>query len=175
MKQVTLLSFAAMALIFGACNDSQFDGYTRAESGLHYKFFNHDENGTKVHEGDGIIIRYIISKESNDSVIVDSKNVSSDGSGYVQFGMNKSSFKGSLEDGMMMMAKGDSAAFIISADSFFLKTNQQNELPKGFKPGEHLKGIIKIKDIRTKQELADNQKKQMEEQEAMMKDALAKE
>ena len=93
MKKVTLLVTAAIALVFGACNDSQFDGFTKAESGLHYKFFNHDENGAKVQEGDGITIRYIISKQTNDSIIINSKDVSQDGTGYVPFGMSKSSFK----------------------------------------------------------------------------------
>lgn len=175
MKKATLLATAAIALVFGACNDSQFDGFTKAENGLHYKFFVHDENGTKVQEGDGITISYLITNQRNDSVIINSKDVSQDGSGYVPFGMSKSSFKGSLEDGMMMMAKGDSAAFIISADSFFLKTNRQNELPKGIKPGEFLKGVIKVKDIRTKKEVEENQKKQMAEQEAKMKEFEAME
>jgi len=174
MKKVTLLATAAIALVFGACNDSKFDGYTKAENGLHYKFFNHDENGTKVQEGDGILIRYIIMNQKNDSVIVDSKNASRDGSGYTQFGMQKSSFKGSFEDGMMMMAKGDSAEFIIPADSFFLKSMRSNELPKGFKSGDHLKGIFKIKEITPKKEIEGMQKKQMAEQEARMKEQEAK-
>jgi len=175
MKKATLLATAAIAIVFGACSDSQFDGFTRAENGLHYKFFNHDEEGTKVQMGDGIIISYVISKQKNDSVIVDSKSVSQDGTGSVSFTMRKSSFAGSFEDGMMMMAKGDSAAFIISADSFFLKTNGQNELPKGFSPGESLKGVFKIKEIRTAKELEENQKKQKAEQDALAADMQAKE
>jgi FKBP-type peptidyl-prolyl cis-trans isomerase FkpA len=175
MKKVTLLATAAIALVFGACTDSQFEGYTKAENGLHYKFFNHDEAGAKVQEGDGVIISYVIANQKNDSVIVDSKSVSQDGSGYVPFTMRKSSFKGSFEDGMMMMTKGDSAAFIVSADSFFLKTNQQNQLPKGFNPGDHLKGTFKIKEIRTAKEMAENQKKQRAEQEALAKEMEAKE
>lgn len=175
MKKVSLIATAAIAMVFGACSDSQFDGYTRAENGLHYKFFNHDEAADKVQEGDGMVISYVISTEKNDSIIIDSKSVSEDGSGYVKFGMSKSSFVGSFEDGMMMMAKGDSAAFIVSADSFFLKTNRQNELPKGFSPGQYLKGVFKIKDVRKKKELEENQKKQAAEQEAMMKEAEAKE
>jgi FKBP-type peptidyl-prolyl cis-trans isomerase FkpA len=175
MKKVTLLATAAIALMFGACSDSQFDGFTKAENGLHYKFFNHDENGTKVQEGDGILIRYIIMSQKNDSVIVDSKNASRDGSGYTNFGMQKSSFKGSFEDGMMMMAKGDSAEFIIPADSFFLKSMRYNELPKGFKSGDYLKAVFKIKEITPKKEVEEMRKKQMAEQEAMMKEAEAKE
>ena len=175
MKKVTLLATAAMAIVFGACSDSKFDGYTKAENGLHYKFFNHDEAGQKVQLGDGIIISYVISKEKNDSVIVDSKSVSQDGSGAVTFTMRKSSFAGSFEDGMMMMAKGDSAAFIVSADSFFLKTNGQNELPKGFSPGENLKGIFKIREIRSAKEIEENQKKQKAEQEALAAEMQVKE
>jgi len=175
MKKVTLLSTAAIALFFGACSDSQFEGFKKAESGLHYKFFNQEEGGTKIQVGDGITVRYIITKESNDSVIIDSKKVSQDGSGYIPFGMSKSSFQGSFEDGMMMMTKGDSAAFIVSADSFFLKTNQSPELPPGFKPGEYLKGVFMIKDVKSKEELEANQKKQMEEQQAQMKEFEGKE
>jgi len=175
MKKATLLATAAIAIVFGACSDSKFEGYTKAESGLYYKFFKHDEAGHKVVEGDGIMVSYVISKESNDSMIVDSKSVSQDGTGYVNFQMRKSSFKGSFEEGMMMMAKGDSAAFIVSADSFFLKTNGQTELPKGFSPGQNLKGIFKIKELRTAKELEENQKKQQAEQEAMAKDFEAKE
>src|SRR5690606_5129323 len=140
-------STAAIAIVFGACSDSKFDGYTKAENGLHYKFYNHDESGTKVQVGDGVRVTYVIAKESNDSVIVDSKNVSQDGSGIVPFQMRASSFPGSFEDGMLMMAKGDSATFIVSADSFFLKTNGQNELPKGFVPGEFLKGTFAVREI----------------------------
>jgi FKBP-type peptidyl-prolyl cis-trans isomerase len=175
MKKAPLLYTAAIAVIFGSCNDSQFDGFTKAENGLHYKFYNHEEEGTKVKEGDGVTIRYIISKENNDSVIVDSKKVSTDGTGFVQFGMTKSSFPGSFEDGMMMMAKGDSAEFIVSADSFFLKTNQAAALPPGFKPGEYLKGVFKIKDIRSKKELEENQKKQQADMEAMAMEMQKKE
>jgi len=175
MKKATFLATAAIAIVFGACSDSKFDGYTKAENGLHYKFFTHDEAGTKVQVGDGIIISYTISKQKNDSVIVDSKSVSQDGTGSVSFTMRKSSFLGSFEDGMMMMAKGDSAAFVVSADSFFLKTNGQNELPKGFSPGESLKGVFKIREIRTAKEMEINQKKQQEEMEAMAKEMQAKE
>lgn len=169
MKKVQLLASVAIGIGLASCSDSEFDGFTRAESGMHYKFHTHSEDAKKVEEGDGVTIRYIISNQKNDSVIVDSKNVSSDGTGYVQFGVTKSSFKGSFEDGLMMMAKGDSAEFIISADSFFLKTNQNNELPKGFNPGDRLKGVFMVKDIRTKKELEENQKKQMAEREAKMK------
>ncbi|MCW3075409.1 MAG: Peptidylprolyl isomerase [Bacteroidetes bacterium] len=175
-KLICLFTPLAMAALFlGSCSDSKFDGYARAENGLHYKFFKHDKDAPTAKEGDGLNIRYIIMNQKNDSVILDSKNASPDGSGYYNFGLTKSSFQGSLEDGMMMMGKGDSASFIISADSFFLKTLRANELPKQIKQGDHLKAMIRIKDIVSKKELEANQKKQMAEQQAMAQEMEGKE
>lgn len=177
MKKLTgfFSSLAITVLFFSSCSDSKFDGYARAESGLHYKFFKHDKDAPTAKEGDGLTLRYVIMNEKNDSIILDSKNASQDGTGYYNFGLQKSSFKGSLEEGMMMMAKGDSASFIISADSFFLKTLQSNELPKQIKQGDHLKAVIRIKDIISKTDLEANQKKQMEQQQAMIKEMEGKE
>lgn len=177
MKKLSLLGVSLTALLFSACTSSEFEGFTKDDSGLHYKFFSQNEAGAKVQDGDGIVLRYIIMKEGNDSVIVNSKDVSRDGSGCASLAPVITSFKGSLEDGLKMMAIGDSAAFIVSADSFFLKTQKANELPKGFKPGDHIKAIFCLKEITPKAEMEAQRKKQMDEQEAMMKqrEAMAKE
>jgi FKBP-type peptidyl-prolyl cis-trans isomerase len=160
-KTSMLLGSALLAGLF-ACNKSEFDGFTKAENGLHYKFFTQDENGVKATEGDGVSIKivYALKKNPSDSVLFDSKLNSEDGSGTVRYILPKSSFKGSLEDAIAMMAKNDSAAFIISADSFFLKTNRMQALPEFAKPGDKLVISIKMVDIKSKKELEENQKKQ---------------
>jgi FKBP-type peptidyl-prolyl cis-trans isomerase FkpA len=175
MKHTPILSAAVMAVFLTGCSDSKFEGFEKAENGLHYRFFNHDESGTKVQPGDGILIRYVIKNHRNDSVIVDSKDVSRDGSGYTNFGMEKTSFTGSFEDGMMMMAKGDSAEFIVPADSFFLKSMRYNELPPGIKADDHLRGIFKIKDIMPAKEVEAERQRQKAEQETKMKELEQKE
>jgi FKBP-type peptidyl-prolyl cis-trans isomerase len=178
MKKITLLLSAASAMILflGSCSEnSQFEGYTKAENGLYYKYFNHDENGVKSNEGDQAVLRYIFMNQKNDSIIMDSKNGSQDGSGYVNIGIRKATFKGSLEDALLMMVKGDSASFIVSADSFFLKTMGMNELPKAFQPGGHIKALIKMKDLLTKSQVEEKQKQAAAEQEIKMKEAEAKE
>ncbi len=171
MKKVSLLATAALGLALGSCKDSKFDGFTKAENGLHYRFFNHDENATKIQEGDGLMLRYVIMTQKNDSVIVDSKNVSRDGSGYTQFPVSKSTFVGSFEDGMKMMAKGDSAEFIVPADSFFLKSMLYNELPPGIKTGDYLRALFKVKDVIPAKEVEEMKKKQMAEREKEMMEA----
>lgn len=175
MKQISLSILAATALLAASCSDSQFDGFEKAENGLHYRFFTKKEGDKKVEVGDGIVVRYIISKESNDSIVIDSKKVSRDGTGNAQFVLNESSFKGSFEDGLMMMSVGDSAAFVVSADSFFLKTNGEMALPQGFKPGDYLKGIFAVKEIRNKTQMEEMRKKQEAERAVQMKEMEAKE
>ncbi len=174
MKKITLLFSAATSLVMllGSCkNSSQFEGYTKAENGLYYKYFNHNENGVKPNEGDQVSVRYIFMNQKNDSIIMDSKNGSQDGSGYANIGIQKPTFKGSLEDALMMMSKGDSASFIVPADSFFLKTMRMNELPKAFKPGDHIKAVLKMRDIQTKTQVEEIQKKHAAEYEIKMKEA----
>ncbi len=176
MKLNFTLPVAAALLLASCGSDSKFDGFTKAkENGLHYKFFKHNDEAEKVESGSGLYFSYVISTYPKDSVVLRSKDVSQDGSGYTRFLVTKPTFHGSFEDGFIMMHEGDSAAFIIPADSFYLKTMGMNELPKGIAPGTFLKGVFAIKDVVSKQEVEENQKKQMAEQEAAMREMEAKE
>lgn len=158
-----LLILIGGTLLISSCKQNKFKGYEQSETGLYYKFFVQNDTSITPQVGDGIAIRYVFKKQNNDSIIVDSKEVSRDGSGVAKFLLQQSTFKGSIEDGIMMMHIGDSASFIISADSFFLKTNKMNELPKFIRPGEYLNVYIKLVDVKTKKELEENQKRQEEE------------
>lgn len=162
MNKITMLLGSALLVGLVSCNKSEFEGFTKAENGLHYQFYTQDEAGVKAAEGDGVSmsIVYALKGASKDSVLFDSKLNSDDGSGVIRYILPKSSFKGSLEDAITMMAKNDSAAFIISADSFFLKTNKLQSLPPFAKPGDKLQVTIKLVDIKSKKELDENQKKQ---------------
>jgi FKBP-type peptidyl-prolyl cis-trans isomerase FkpA len=165
MNKITMLLGSALLAGLISCNKSEFDGFTKAENGLHYQFFTQDEDGVKASVGDGISYKvvYALKRETSDSVLFDSRLNSEDGTGTVRNILPKSSFQGSLEDAFAMMAKNDSAAFIISADSFFLKTNKMQALPPFAKPGDKLVITIKMMEIKTKKELDENQKKQEEE------------
>lgn len=162
MNKITMLLSSALLVGLVSCNKSEFEGFTKAENGLHYQFYTHDENGVTAAEGDGVSmsIVYAIKHAAKDSVLFDSKLNSDDGTGVVRYILPKSSFQGSLEDAIKMMCKNDSAAFIISADSFFLKTNKLQSLPPFAKPGDKLQVTIKLVDIKSKKELDENQKKQ---------------
>jgi len=163
MNKFFTLVTASLVIGLASCNKSDFDGYTKAENGLHYKFINHDENGLKASVGDGISFKYLFRLFSKDSVLVNSSLVSEDGTGITKFIMPESSFTGSIEDALMMMSANDSASFIVNADSFFLKTNRLTELPPFVKPGDFIKAEIKMVEIKTKAEIDENIRKQKEE------------
>lgn len=155
-----------------SCSESQYEGFKKADNGLHYRFYTHDESGEKAQKGDGVLFRYVIMNHKNDSVMFDSKNVSRDGSGYTGFDLSRgSTFKGSLEDGIMMMARGDSAEFIFPADSFFLKTMEFNELPPGINSGDKLRALVKVKDIKPKAELDKEREEMMAQRKRAMEEA----
>ena len=170
-KNLAIAAASVLALV--SCKNSDFEGYTKADNGLHYKFFNQDESAPKAQEGEGISIRYVLKKQSNDSTIFDSKTSAPDG--VNRLGLSKSLSIGGIEDALKMMAKGDSAAFVLSADSFFLKTNGYKELPPFVKPGEHLIFSVKMVDIKSKKEIEENEKMQKAEQEVKLKALAEKE
>lgn len=164
---------AAAVLVFSACNNSDFEGYTKAENGLHYKFLSQNESAPKAQEGEGVTIRYTLKLKEKDTVFFDSKMASPDGTNRLM--LMKSTVSGGIEDALKMMAKGDSAEFVFNADSFFLKTNQMTELPGWVKPNQNLVFTVKMVDLRSKKEIEENQKMQRAEQEAQMKMMMEKE
>ena len=180
MKKINSLIIAlpALSLLVSSCgkgSDSKFEGYTRAENGLHYKFFNHTEGGATPKIGDFLLLNYQFKLQSKDSVLMDSKANSSDGSGFAEINLQRSTFSGSLEDGIMMLSKGDSASFIISADSFFLKTMGMNELPKFVNKGDFLQANMKVGEIMTKDVVDARRQKQMEERQVKMQELASQE
>jgi len=169
-----LLIIAGTLILISSCKQSKFKGYEETDRGLYYKFFVRNDTTITPQVGDGITIRYIIKKQSSDSTIVNSVDVSRDRSGATRFILPAPTFRGSIEDGILMMHKGDSASFIFSADSFYLKTNKMNELPKYIRPGEYLNIYIKLVDVKPRKELEENQRKQEEELAKLKEEELKK-
>ena len=166
LKTITFTAFVAV-LTISACKNSPYPGYEQSENGLYSKFYKHDEKAIKAQEGDLLQIS-IAFRNNKDSVIFDSKKANKGGGDFVQILLIKPTFKGSLEDALASMSLGDSASFLISADSFFLITSKQPELPKFVEKGSMLTFEIALQKITSKAEVEKEQQKMMEEQKVMM-------
>lgn len=176
--KVSLLSFAFAAIVT-SCKNSGGGFETDKDTGVQYRFINHDEKGQKPSIGDYAKVEMIahgISPTNPDTIIFNSmlRHNPRDTTGTFMIGLQKS-FQGCLEQGITLMAKGDSAEFKLSADSLYMKTFHNKQVPKFVKPGTDLTFYIKLVDFQTKDQLQAMQKQEMEKRQAEMETHKAEE
>ena len=119
---ILLVVFASLA-----CS-SKYPGFDKTESGLYYKLYKVSKDTIKPKVGDWITLDYklVVKVKSKDSTLSDSKKTSQ---GSVRLQIPPSDYKGDLYSGMKIMSSGDSAIFIIPADSLFKRTFKQPSRP----------------------------------------------
>ena len=135
---------------FYSCS-SEFSGYTKAESGLYYKFHVKTDS-TKVNIGDEIIfdLKYMV----NDSVIFDTDTRPYPNRREVL----EPQYSGDIYECFTLLAVGDSASFIIEADSFFLITATRPSLPPFIQPKSKLYIDVKIQSLIPKKQIETEKK-----------------
>lgn len=118
------LFFVVMATV-SITNAQKSDFKTDAATGVQYHFIKHDKKGITAIGNDYARIVMLWTgtnaKGDADSIYLDTHKRGGDSIGALIIPLKKS-FHGCLEEGIMMMTKGDSAAFRINADSLFIKT-----------------------------------------------------
>jgi FKBP-type peptidyl-prolyl cis-trans isomerase len=135
-----------LALISSAAFAQKKSDFLKTATGLEYKIYR---NGGTVKPVPGDLIKTIVVYSNHkDSVIFDSRISKPDN----VFELLAPTFKGSLEEGMMMMAIGDSAVFRVLADSIFAKTFKTPR-PSYVKKGSKLTFKIKLLGVKTKESI----------------------
>lgn len=163
MKKISMFVIAsAMLVSMSSC--SKYRGYKESDTGLFYKFYVQNDKEAKAQLGDLLTMSLVYSKVGEtDSIIEDSRK----NPNPFMLLLNPSDFKGDLFEGLAMMHKGDSASFIIKADSFFMKTARMPQAPKFVTAETMLKFEVKLMDIKPKavfeKEMAEAQAKFKEE------------
>ena len=133
MKTLQLL---VLMLISSIAFGQQKIAYNKTATGLEYKIYS---GGGKIKPQTGDLIKTILVYTTvKDSVIYDSRTSRPENI----FELLAPTFKGSLEEGMLLMAIGDSAIFRVPADSIYTKTFKTKR-PAYVKKGSKL--IFKIK------------------------------
>lgn len=145
MKKISMFIIAS-AMIISMSSCSKYRGYKESDNGLFYKFYVENEKEAKPQLGDLLTMTLVYKIAENDSVIEDSRTRPTP----FMLLLKASDFKGDLFEGLAMMHKGDSASFILKADSFFVKTARMPEMPKFINAETMLKFEIKLTDIKPK-------------------------
>ncbi|MBX7201865.1 MAG: FKBP-type peptidyl-prolyl cis-trans isomerase [Bacteroidia bacterium] len=158
---LVLLSVLCVILL-SSCRQSKYDGFEKTDDGLYYKFFRQSKSGKKANPGDVLYTYMSLSlvrpakdasgKPLGDSLIFDSKQYPDYNKNIKFIQLDTNSFVGDIMEGLALMEIGDSAAFIISADSFFIKANRLDSLPPGFPKGSELIFHIGLQDIKSEAE-----------------------
>ena len=135
-----LQSIAVVWFLLFACNNKK--DWQQTPSGLQYLIYETKE-GNKAQVGDGLQL-HLIYKNGADSVLFDSKTL---GNAFV-IELTEPPFKGSLEEGFAMMSEGDSAAFLVSADSVYKNVFHQ-ALPMMMAAGTKLRIDVRLNKVLT--------------------------
>ena len=150
---------AALILTIVACNS---DGFKTTKSGIKYKFERQNKDAEKPQLGD--ILELKMKYATPDTVIFNSETYAKS----IPFQILKPAYQGDIVEGIGMMGLGDSATFIVSADSFFIKNVGLKELPKFVKKGSKLTFNISVLAVKKKEVYEKEQMELKKQKSAMM-------
>ncbi len=150
MKKVfvnPLVVVMLFTLAMWSCS-SKYPGFDKSKTGLYYKLFKVSKDTVKPKIGDylSLTMRYVY----KDSTLFDSKKAMGT---PVRFPLPPSDFKGDIYDGIRMMSAGDSACFIVNADSLFMKTFRRPSREKFMDSNSVIKFYITLLSIDSPQSM----------------------
>ena len=120
------------------------------DSGLKYQIFDHEDDARKAKLGD-IMSFHLVLKNGTDSTL---RYTYKEGN-PVKMVLQAPPFKGSFEEGLAMLATGDSAKFMINADTLFAKMMQP--MPPMIKKGSEISFTVKVLSVLTSEEFQKQQ------------------
>ncbi|MFN3404558.1 MAG: FKBP-type peptidyl-prolyl cis-trans isomerase [Cytophagaceae bacterium] len=142
-----ILSLAG-ALLFGALMLQSCDGYKTTDNGLKYKI-HVDSAGENIEAGGVALVhlKYFNEKDTFDTYKLNYGQP-------IDILVPESAFKGSLEEGLLLLSPGDSATFFIRTDSLYIKRFNQ-EVPSEIKEGSMTTFHVKVDKVYGKKEVDD--------------------
>jgi FKBP-type peptidyl-prolyl cis-trans isomerase len=149
------LACLAGILIISGCDKMPGKKQTTA-NGLEYELVD-DKDGKNAKIGDFITL-HITYKTEKDSVLNSTYNMGRP----ITSKVNAPMFKGSFEEGLVMLSEGDSANFYISSDSIF-KGQPEEQRPKFFPKGSKIIYSVRVTKIEDSKAMESNQIKQIDE------------
>lgn len=146
----SLLFFLVVVTAF-SCSKSPYPGYDLSDNGLNYKIVD-DQEGTPVASGDFMKVR-VQYKTMSDSVFFDSEQEIVP----VWIPLNKPSFRGDIMEGLAMLSVGDSASFIVRADTFFVMTIGARNIPRFLEKDSMMYVNLRVLEVKTQSQFAEEQ------------------
>jgi len=144
------ISGLLVLVLFSACDSGsskKHGDFEYTESGLAYKFHISNDSAELPEIGKLAFLEMIYG--TDDTIFYDTKVVPG---GLVPVPITEPVYEGDFMEGLQMMHIGDSATFIVNADSFFLKTARFPEVPPYALDIDELTFNVKMVKIKTQEE-----------------------
>ena len=145
---------ALLVAVAAACGKNRVQV---TDNGLKYQIHEQSDGTRKGKVGD-IMTLHLTLMNNKDSVLRDTHK---EGAPF-QMLLQVPPFKGSYEEGLTLLSKGDSATFYVSADSLFTRAMQP--LPPGVKKGTDIGIAVKVMNIQSEEEYKKAQAADFEKQ-----------
>ncbi|MFQ3575062.1 MAG: FKBP-type peptidyl-prolyl cis-trans isomerase [Cytophagales bacterium] len=155
--RINFLIFSALLFLMNSCSGQS--GLKETESGLKY-ILHKDQPGETAKMND-IITFHLKIFNSKDSLLMDSYATGAPQKAQVMEG----AFRGSYEEGWLLMSKGDSMTMFIQSDSIF-KQELEEQRPPFFEKKSLIRFVFKMEDVKSEAEF----KKEMEQAAAKLKE-----
>ncbi len=147
-KTSVIITIFCAAAMLNSC-----DSKKSTPSGLKYTIIKDSVGPTG--ELDGFVMFDYMIKTSKDSLLF-----SSFASGQpVPSPITAPTYKGCIFEAFQVLSEGDSALFIVQADSFFLKTMGGDKVPDKVNPTDQLNFTIKVRKMYNKKQVEEERKK----------------
>jgi FKBP-type peptidyl-prolyl cis-trans isomerase FkpA len=137
-----LATAALIVATMAACGRNRVEV---SETGLKYQLHDDNEETRKAKVGDIMTIQFL-RKNAKDSFLRDTHKEPAP----LKLMLQVPPFKGSFEEGLAMLSKGDSATFFVSADSLFGKS--MGQMPPGIAKGSDITFNVKVVEVQNEEE-----------------------
>jgi len=156
-----MLAVLAVACVFSFNACSKYKGFKQdKETGIYYKFYVQNKDSVQAQTGDAVSLMYQLALK--DSILVPMMPI--------QELIKESFYKGDVYDAIRMMHVGDSATFILDADTFFHYMGGENPFDE-----KELYFTFKLTELMPKAEVDAMMQAQEEQYNAYMEQARAAE
>jgi FKBP-type peptidyl-prolyl cis-trans isomerase len=123
--------------------------FSKSPTGLYYKIYKASSDTVTPKLGNFVEFDMVYSGKSHgkDTIFYNTKK--GDNAAPVKFFLTRPGFKGDLNEGILMLAKGDSADFLVNADSMIFKTFKMTKRPNGIDSGAFFTFHVKMLNFQT--------------------------
>lgn len=138
-----------LVTFFVGCNNPH-PGFEKTDSGIYYQIISQVDSLEGIKADSGMFYIMEMNYGTADSIIFKSENLPD---GVMKMPFREKEYEGDVWEALSLFSKGDTARFIIQADSFFLKTTRAPEVPELFKENNEVHFFLNIKNVQTKEEM----------------------